>query len=979
MSETADGEYKKIGQYPLIKQIGKGGMGSVWYSEHPYLKIPCAIKIMDTSLAKDNPEFVQRFIQEGRLAAAISHPNVLKVYDANHEGDCFYMVLEYIDGCDIKQLAQDRGGKLPPDEVVEIAHAIGDALRQAYDTHQIIHRDIKPENILINQQGELKLADLGIGKQINDDQEFNLTMTGVAIGTAYYISPEQAMDSKHIDNRSDIYSLGATLYKLLTGDYPFTARTITAMMMKHANEPLENPQLKDPTLPDNLCAVICKMMQKKPEDRYNSYTEFLDDINAIRNSNAPLESLTCATEGIGPIEKEKNPEPQTKKKMHISKSAQKQAEKLSHTAHVKPETKVTKEKKSKVPLYVVTAAVLILVPFIMILMNKKEVQKPEPEVVEVQKPEPEKKIQTAIKAPTLPKAAVIDVFSSAKPTNENVSIPEPPDKLNNNGIIANLEKQLTEANGAEIEVKDFKMDKQRLTALDLSDNENLKDISPLKGLPLTYLNLNNCPNLKSLNGIQDSDLHELSLISSRPMELSNLEPLKGLPLQILKIYKMPLLNNLDPLTGSGIKTLYLVDCPNLKSLQPLSESRNLNYLEISNKEASSLRSLNGLERLPLRNLIIENCPQVRSLRPILDSPLEDLTIRRCGVPESELNLLFELPLKRIDSGNKEFDDRYWAYIENGRKPFKNPEFAINNAENPFAGPVKQPFPPKANMQENSYGDLQINSLVSGELFIDGKKYADITAKKTLSIPQLKSGDIRFELKTDKGNVEGIWEVEAGQMNKGLIPNSKLAYSANGLSFPLVSKYMLYRIRAPKKPASPFTKQIDKLTEQSLAWFLENRNEHGVWGNEDAEVLTALVSLCFLTDRSNLYNANSHILDKSIGLIAEAVRKYEPRQMEEYPLMVLALTEAYALTKSKLIERDVATGVQRLLKSQGDKGSFDAHNPNADKHNLIYSPWVYEALKTAYLAGIYQSEIKKAFNDGSKLIIANYTKGPRSEG
>ncbi|MCM8529597.1 MAG: serine/threonine protein kinase, partial [Lentisphaeraceae bacterium] len=213
MSGTEEGEYEKIGQYPLIKQIGKGGMGSVWYSEHPFLRIPCAIKIMDASLAKDNPEFVQRFIQEGRLAAAISHPNVLKVYDANHEGDRFYMVLEYIDGCDIKKLAEDRGGKLPPDEVIEIAFAIGDALRDAYDNHKIIHRDIKPENILINQQGQLKLADLGIGKQITDDQEFNLTMTGVAIGTAYYISPEQAMDSKHIDNRSDIYSLGATLYK----------------------------------------------------------------------------------------------------------------------------------------------------------------------------------------------------------------------------------------------------------------------------------------------------------------------------------------------------------------------------------------------------------------------------------------------------------------------------------------------------------------------------------------------------------------------------------------------------------------------------------------------------------------------------------------------------------------------------------------------------------------------------------------------
>ncbi|MCM8527062.1 MAG: protein kinase, partial [Lentisphaeraceae bacterium] len=816
MSGTAEGSDKKIGQYPLIKQLGKGGMGSVWYSEHPYLRIPCAIKIMDAKLAKANPEFIQRFIQEGRLAAAISHPNVLKVYDANHEDDLFYMVLEYIDGCDIKKLAEDRGGKLPPEEVIEIAHAIGDALRDAYDNHQIIHRDIKPENILINRQGELKLADLGIGKQISEEQEFNLTMTGVAIGTAYYISPEQAMDSKHIDNRSDIYSFGATLYKLLTGDYPFTARTVTAMMMKHANEPLENPKLKDPSLPDNLCAVICKMMQKKPEDRYSSYSEFLDDINAIREANAPVESLTCAMEGIGSIEKENTPEPPAKKKMHVSKKAAKQVEKPKQKAQTK-----APNKNHKTLLVCTIAAALLMIPLALMFNNKKTVQ---PQVenkatlvqqTNVKAPEQKKKTEKA------PKAAVLDAFSSPAPTVEAVSTKpaEVKQVISDSDIVADLEKRLSKANGSHIEIKEYKIEGGEITALDLSDNQTLKDISELRDLPLSYLNLNHCSNLESLNGIQGTNLHELTLISSRPLKVSNLDPVKDLPLKILKVYNMPLLNNLEPLKTTELKTLYLVDCPNIKSLKPLSENVDLKYLEISSKQPSELRSLNGLEKLPLKTLIIENCPQVLSLRPVVNSSLEEIIIRKCSIPESELDLLFQLPLQRIDTGNKNFDNRYWAFIENGRQALHNPENTLDEARDIFAAkPNKGPINPV----QNSFGDIQINSLLSGELYIDGKKYANVTAKQTLNIPKLKTGDIHFELKTGKGSVEGIWEVEAGPMNKGLIPNSKLAYSANGLSSILVSKYMTHRLRKPSKPTSPFNREIYQVTQKSLKWFLENR-------------------------------------------------------------------------------------------------------------------------------------------------------------
>ena len=986
MSETEDGEFEKIGQYPLIKQLGKGGMGSVWYSEHPYLRIPCAIKIMDASKAKENPEFVQRFIQEGRLAAAISHPNVLKVFDANHEGDRFYMVLEFIDGCDMKKLAEDRGGKLPVEEVIEIAYNIGDALRDAYDNHHIIHRDIKPENILVNQAGELKLADLGIGKKIDEESEFNLTMTGCAIGTAYYISPEQAMDSKHIDHRSDMYSLGATLYKLITGDYPFRATTVTAMMMKHANEPVQNPRLRDPELPENFCAVICKLMEKKPEDRYATYTDFLQDIEAIRNQNAPLESLTCSTQGIPKPDDAETPV--KKKKMHVSKKAHKHAEELSHSGSLKSAKKEEK-KSSKAPLIISIAAAVILIPLVMMFMksDKKPVNNQDTaKVTETKSETTQNSVST--EKPAVDDQSAFQAFSNSStdtsPNTVNDSEKKPVIKHENknDGPIEKLERALNEANDSEIEIHEFQLDGQKITALDLSNNVNLKDLSPLKGLPLSYLNLNNCPNLKSLNGLQDTNLFELSLVSTKPLGINNLEALKGLPLHRLKLYNMPHLNNLDPLANSELQSLYLVNCTNVRSLQPLRENRELEYLEISNNQPSSLRSLHGLDGLPLKTLILENCPQVRSLRPLLDSPLESLTIRKCDFSLKELELLFQVPLKRIDSGNKKFDDIYWAFIENGRKPPK--EMAGNLFKNepglPPGPPQNNPFPSQNENngfnQPQAFGNLKVNSLISGELFLDGKKYGDIKAKTPLDIKKLRAGEIKFTLKTAKGSVDGIWEVEANETNDGLIPNSRLAYTSKGLSSTLVSKYMSARIKTPVKALSPYSKQIKSLNEKAFKWLMENRNEWGVWGNQDGEILTTLVTLCLLTERSNLYNEKSHIVDHCIELISEVVRKSSPQKMEEYPLFVMALSEAYALTKSKTIEREVQYGVQQILKSQSQHGAFEPFDPQAERHNLMYSPFAAEALKAAYLAGIYPKEIKKSLGQASKLLALSYQKDKR---
>ena len=272
---------KQVGKYVLEQELGQGAMGSVWLSSHPGLGIKVAVKILDHKLLAEDPEYLNRFIKEGNLAASINHQNVVRVLDAGHDGSTFYIVMELIEGADAKQLLESRGA-LPPSEVLELAINTAQALREAHNKG-IVHRDIKPDNILVTNDGNIKLADLGIAKQLDDD--YGSTMAGIAIGTPYYIAPEQAMDSSTVDARCDIYSLGATMYHLLTGSLPFPGNSAMSILMKHTQEELEQPQSRRPDLklPDNICNLICKMMEKSPDNRYQNCAELLKALNTIKN------------------------------------------------------------------------------------------------------------------------------------------------------------------------------------------------------------------------------------------------------------------------------------------------------------------------------------------------------------------------------------------------------------------------------------------------------------------------------------------------------------------------------------------------------------------------------------------------------------------------------------------------------------------------------------------------------------------------
>ena len=270
---------QQVDKYALEAELGKGAMGSVWLSRHPGLNIPVAVKILDPALAAEDPDYEDRFIKEGRLAASINHQNVVRVIDAGNDNGTYYLIMELIDGADAKQLLEQRGA-LPVEEVLELAICITEALSAAHNIG-IIHRDIKPDNILVTSHGFVKLADLGIAKQLSDD--YGTTLAGTTMGTPYYIAPEQAMDSSTVDGRCDIYALGGTLYHLLTGTVPFSGPSSMAILMAHTNEPLQHPQERKADLPDNICAVVCKMMEKDPDDRYQNCAELLKDLEVVKN------------------------------------------------------------------------------------------------------------------------------------------------------------------------------------------------------------------------------------------------------------------------------------------------------------------------------------------------------------------------------------------------------------------------------------------------------------------------------------------------------------------------------------------------------------------------------------------------------------------------------------------------------------------------------------------------------------------------
>jgi serine/threonine protein kinase len=269
---------QQIDSFTLDEAIGVGGMGAVFRAHDIRLERLVALKLLPPEQAND-PEVVQRFYQEGRAAAQLDHENIARVYSIGFDGRYHYIVFEYIEGTTIRQRVE-RNGPLPLSEAINYTLQIAGALVHAAE-RGVVHRDIKPSNIIVTPQGRAKLVDMGLARRFERGGDDGLTQSGMTLGTFDYISPEQARDPRSVDVRSDLYSLGCTLFHMLSGRPPFPEGTVLQKLLQHQEEPPPNIRTLNPSVTPDLASILAKLMAKDPDRRYQTPEQLVRDLLTV--------------------------------------------------------------------------------------------------------------------------------------------------------------------------------------------------------------------------------------------------------------------------------------------------------------------------------------------------------------------------------------------------------------------------------------------------------------------------------------------------------------------------------------------------------------------------------------------------------------------------------------------------------------------------------------------------------------------------
>ena len=256
-------------RYEILEKVGTGGMADVYKSKDHTLNRYVAVKVLKQEFS-ENANFVSKFRVEAQAAAGLMHPNIVNVYDVGEEKGIYYIVMELVDGITLKNYIGKKGN-LGYKEAVTIALQVSMGLEAAHRNH-IIHRDIKPQNIIISREGKVKVTDFGIAKAATSD-----TITSNVMGSVHYTSPEQARGG-FSDEKSDVYSLGVTLYEMLTGEVPFDGESTVAIAIRHIQEPMPSPRKLNPDIPYSVDQIVLKCCEKSPDRRYQNMQELASDL-----------------------------------------------------------------------------------------------------------------------------------------------------------------------------------------------------------------------------------------------------------------------------------------------------------------------------------------------------------------------------------------------------------------------------------------------------------------------------------------------------------------------------------------------------------------------------------------------------------------------------------------------------------------------------------------------------------------------------
>ena len=316
---------RQLGRYTILKKLGQGGMGTVFLATDTQLRRQVALKVLAKEKA-ENPTLVKRFKAEAQAAAALKHDNIVAIHDAGEADGYLYIALEYIDGTDAHTVVAKRG-PMPAKRAMDVIRQTALALQHAHE-QKIVHRDIKPANLLIAKNGLVKLADMGLARSVDETMETNITRAGTTVGTVDYMSPEQAKNSKSADIRSDLYSLGATWFHLLTGHPPFPEGSMLNKLNAHSSAPRPDVRDENDSISENISVMIKRLLAVKPEDRYQTPADLLEDLDNENLTRGPMTLKDLA----GLAEEEDDDDEDGEPKASYKKPAAKEAKQLAAAA-----------------------------------------------------------------------------------------------------------------------------------------------------------------------------------------------------------------------------------------------------------------------------------------------------------------------------------------------------------------------------------------------------------------------------------------------------------------------------------------------------------------------------------------------------------------------------------------------------------------------------------------------------------------------
>ncbi|MCX6901105.1 MAG: SUMF1/EgtB/PvdO family nonheme iron enzyme [Verrucomicrobia bacterium] len=571
-----------LGGYAVLELLGKGGMGAVFKARQPVLDRIVALKVI-TSRAAEDPAYIARFRQEAKAAAQLNHPNIVQVHAAGEDRGIHFIVEEFVEGENLQDRLS-REGHMDPQEALAVCVFVADGLKYAWDEARIIHRDIKPANIFLSNKGAVKVGDLGLAKSVGAEGASALTQSGMTVGTPYYCSPEQTRADKEIDFRSDIYSLGCTLYHMLSGKKPYEGapnESPMSVMIKQATAPPPAILQVLPDCPSQVVMLLNKMLAKHPSARHASYDVLIADLRRLHDllgqpqANAPVSSAlhagtvaqkrkpvviyggiaaavaTVAVIGLlvwspwkerGASEREASgvapvvePKPGLESRLQ-AESAPPQPAKAG-TPNPEAPTPKPPEKKQEAIAEATKAAKMPALP-----ATDSAIQTPK------------SKIQNPVDSAFLAAVAALDPEDQVSRVMDKLLLLNPKFDGKQSHKIEN--GKVTELTFSAAEVSDISPLKalphlQSLTIGGTAQKRTLSDLSPLKGLKLTKLAIHSTA-VSDLTPLAGMPLASLQISNTR---VSDLLPLRGAPLTWLSCVDAPV-KDLAPLAGAPLATLW---------------------------------------------------------------------------------------------------------------------------------------------------------------------------------------------------------------------------------------------------------------------------------------------------------------------------------------------------------------------------------------------------------------------------------------